>query len=299
MGNKPARAPCMGAFSCCAANHVVHKGPIPRRIPCDKKEISVVLNRMFNAKVFHQFEVARSMCYIMSGLEHTVYSGADRYSELLLPSVMRSTEGETIEQFAAKVGLESLNDRGEADQDLLQIAVRMHDLAAVRSLLALRCSGSPWHRNAVGNSAFDIAVFCANVESARAFLATGEIGDDHITVPNVLGGTTLQAAAENGHLELVQLLLDHRAEVDFPKSPHSKYAGRTALHGASMNCWDECCKLLLQHLACAQREDAKGCTPLDLAVREVPDVIGNQAPDARARTMLLLLEATASSNDDP
>ena len=135
------------------------------------------------------------------------------YSDLLRPSGIASTEGETVEDFAAKVGLQSLDDRGPADQDLLQIAVWTHNHTVVRSLLALRCPGSPWHRNAVGHFAFDLAVTSANVEALRAIIATGDIDDDHITVPNVLGATSLHIAAENGHLQLVKLLLDRRADV--------------------------------------------------------------------------------------
>jgi len=244
--------------------------------------------------------VAKMMCYILCGLEHTVYAGAEKWSDLVHPSVMSPTEAETVEHFAHKVGLQGLHDTGVAGQDTLQFAVWMHDQAMVRKLLALRCPGSPWHRDKVGGSAFDLAFHCANAESARAIYATGEIGDADITVPNALGATTLQVAAENGNLELVQMLLDHQAEVDFPKPPQSKYAGRTALHGASMNCWDECCKLLLQYRACAEVKDAKGCTPLALVPREeMPVLIGNQAPDARAKTKTLLLMSKADPDDSP
>jgi len=129
----------------------------------------------------------------------------------------------------------------------------MHNQNAVRTLLTLRCN-SLLHRNVIGNTAFDIAVMCANVESARAILATGE----HISVVDHLGGTTLQTAAENGHVELIQLLLDHLADVHCPKSHTSKFAGRTALHCASMNWWDDCCKLLLQHGGLCDNEGCQG-----------------------------------------
>ena len=136
----------------------------------------------------------------------------------------------------------------------MHFAVWMHDQVAVRNLLAFRCSGSPWYRNALVSSAFDVAVTSGCVEAARAIFAAGEIGEDVISVPNGLGGTNLQAAAENGHQELVQMLLDLRAEVNAPKPPHSKYGS----HGASMKCWDECCKLLFQCRACADTKDSNG-----------------------------------------
>merc|ERR1712136_435422 len=173
------------------------------------------------------------------------------------------------------------------------IAVWMQDRAMVQKLLALRCPGAAWYGNKVQDNAFDLTVRSGSLDLARTFLATGDVGDDLITVPNALGGTILQAAAENGHLELVNMLLALHAEVDFPKSSHSPLAGRTALHCASMCCWVECCKLLLEHRACVNALDSKGCTPYALAVREMPCVIGNQASDARWKTKELLLEANA------
>ena len=245
---------------------------------------------MFNAKVLHEFEAARAMCNVLCGLEDMIYAGAEDFSHLIHPSVMISKEGETIEQFAAKVGLQSLYDDGIGDSDALHIAVWMHNQSAVRTLLTLRCN-SLLHRNAVGNTAFDNAVICASLESARAILATGQIEEQHISVVNYLGGTTLQTAAENGHVQLIQLLLDHRADVHCPKSHTSKFAGRTALHCASMNCWHDCCKLLLKHGACATTKDAKGCTPLDLVALDGPVLVGNRKPDARVKTRQLLEEA--------
>merc|ERR1712012_872327 len=148
--------------------------------------------------------------------------------------------------------------------DALHLAVWMQDHAMVQKLLALRSPAAVWYKNKMQDNAFTLAVRSGSVDLARAILATGDIEDFHITVPNALGGTILQAAAENGQLELVELLLVLRADVDFPKSSHSAFAGRTALHCASMNCWDECCRLLLEHQACVNALDAKGCTPYAL-----------------------------------
>eukprot|EP00450_Noctiluca_scintillans_P026765 CAMPEP_0194536266 /NCGR_PEP_ID=MMETSP0253-20130528/75141_1 /TAXON_ID=2966 /ORGANISM="Noctiluca scintillans" /LENGTH=48 /DNA_ID= /DNA_START= /DNA_END= /DNA_ORIENTATION= len=48
-----------------------------------------------------------------------------------------------------------------------------------------------------------------------------------------------------------------------------------------MNCWVDCCRLLLEHQACVNARDAKGGTPYALVVTEKPCIIGNQASDAR------------------
>lgn len=296
--NKPERAPCMGAFSCCAREHTVLQGERRRRIPCDKKFAVQVLNRMYIEKVQHQFKLAPVMCYIACGLEHTIYAGAEGLKELLRKSPLMADESETVEAFAGRVGFGSLHARGGNDQDLLQVAVWMHHQSVVRKLLALRSPGEPWHRNVVNNNAFEIAVIAGSLDMTQSMLATGDIGEGLMTVPNVVGGTILQTAAENGHAELVHLLLERRAEVDFPKLPHSTCAGRTALHCASMNCWSECCKILLEHGAYVHVRDAQGCTPYSLVVRERPVVIGNNAPGARSETVRVLLEARANPETD-
>ena len=249
---------------------------------------------MFDVKVLHEFEASPQMCNVMCGLEDMIHAGED-FSHSIHPSAMISKEGETIEHFAARVGLQSLWDSGFGDSDALHLAVWIHNQSAMRTLLTLRCN-SLLHRNVKGNTTFNNAVISANVESARAILATGEIEEEHISVVNHLGGTTLQSAAKNGHVELIQLLLDDRADVHCLESHSSKFAGRTALHHASMNYWNDCSTLLLQHSACATTKDAKGCTSLDLAAMGGPVLVGNQKPDARVETKQLLKEAFAEAD---
>ena len=109
--SKPERAPCMGEFSCCAKDHTYGEGSLARVLPCDKKGIVQVLNVMFNAKIKHQLPVAPGMCYVLCGLEHVVYAGAEHFSHLLHPSDMMAIEGETVEHFAARVGFSSVDDK--------------------------------------------------------------------------------------------------------------------------------------------------------------------------------------------
>merc|ERR1712209_383076 len=86
---KRERAPCMGSFSCCGQQHIVHMGPIPRRIPCDKKQIVQVLSNMYTAKVLHLLDVAPAMAFISLGLEPVLYAGAEEFSKGLPTVVTR------------------------------------------------------------------------------------------------------------------------------------------------------------------------------------------------------------------
>ena len=165
----------MGEFSCCAMNHTYGKGSLARVLPCDRKGIVQVLNVMFNAKIKHQLPVAPGMSYVLCGLEHVVYAGAEHFSHLLHPSDMMAIEGETVEHFAARVGLSSVDDNASVfAHDALGIAVILQDCSMVQKLLALRCAGASWYRNSVQVNAFDIAVPSGNVDVVRTILATGD-----------------------------------------------------------------------------------------------------------------------------
>jgi|ERR1719434_219267 len=82
-----------------------------------------VLNWVFNAKVVHQLEIARSMCGMLCGLEHTVYFGDERHLDSLHRSLMLLTEAETVERLVARRSVCSVEDKGDGDQNVLQNAV--------------------------------------------------------------------------------------------------------------------------------------------------------------------------------
>lgn len=289
---KPERAPCMGSFSCCARKHVVQVGNVKMRIPCDSQALVQVLNKMFNAKVRSLLEISPSTGYILCGIECVLYEGADAHSASLIPSVVARGELDTPESFAESVGF-PMDARESANQELLQIAIWCFHNTMVHRLLSLRSEGEKKPKTSVAAVAFEVACAANNVEAAHAILDCGDIGPSTINTPTLLGSTCLCVAAENGSLEVVELLLLLRADVDLPKPPCSLDAGRTALHGASMNCHVDVCECLLSHQASVNASDVRGATPLNLCSTEIPLVIGNQLSSARHDTVRCLLDAKA------
>ncbi|MHB9147562.1 MAG: ankyrin repeat domain-containing protein [Candidatus Amoebophilus sp.] len=89
----------------------------------------------------------------------------------------------------------------------------------------------------------------------------------NINAEDVYGNTPLHYAAEEGHLEVVIMLLKHRADVN-AKQHFSK---RTSLHIAALNGYIEIAKLLIEKGANVYVQDINGNTPMDIAKKS-----GNQ-----------------------
>jgi len=159
--------------------------------------------------------------------------------------------------------------------------------------LALRRPGAPWHRTDLGSNAFSVCCLSGNVEAAQMLCDTGDISLDLMSSPNKLGASPIHLAAGSGHVELVELILTHRGEVDLPKASYSSAPECTPLHCASLNHHVEVCQLLLRYRASATAKDGMGRTPLQMITDDSPVVIGNQAQTGRSDTMRFLSECEA------
>lgn len=76
------------------------------------------------------------------------------------------------------------------------------------------------------------------------------------------GMSLLHVAAQNGHCNIIQMLVNHHVDINEQDS-----AGTTALHIAVRNRHDGAIRLLLQCGADIHTDDQEGCSPLFLAVR--------------------------------
>mmetsp|Transcript_43015 Transcript_43015/g.71490 ORF Transcript_43015/g.71490 Transcript_43015/m.71490 type:complete len:371 (+) Transcript_43015:164-1276(+) len=84
-----------------------------------------------------------------------------------------------------------------------------------------------------------------------------------INIPKANGATALYVAAYHGHLEITQLLLQHGAMCDQPK-----FNGATPLYVACQNGHSLVVAALLDHGASANRAGTGGATPLTVSCQE-------------------------------
>lgn len=110
------------------------------------------------------------------------------------------------------------------------------------------------HRIKNGDTALMIAAWKENVEAARALIAKGAFANQH-------GWTALHYAAAKGNSEIVQLLLDKRADINARSPTHI-----TPMMMAARNGHIYTVKLLLDRGADASLTDMHGRSVVDWAL---------------------------------
>lgn len=112
-----------------------------------------------------------------------------------------------------------------------------------------------------GWTALHLASFFGRSETARVLLAAGARHD--LQARNAQANLVLHAATAGRRGEIVELLLDHGADVNAPTGQ-----GWTALHLAAHGGYLELVDVLLARGARTGERNAQGQTPLDLAAEQ-------------------------------
>ena len=139
----------------------------------------------------------------------------------------------------------------------------------------------------------------ANAKAAKA------IADSKPQLLNELlaqGGTLLAEFAGNGNIKGVQLLIDLGVPVDalYDGDPYFDIAkNSTALHVAAWKAWPKTVKLLIERGANVNPQDAKGRTPLMLAVKACVDSYWTNRRSPESVEALLKAGASISGVDYP
>jgi hypothetical protein len=102
---------------------------------------------------------------------------------------------------------------------------------------------------------------------------------------DVHGNTPLHLAAEGGHESVVQLLLNHRANVN-AKNQH----GNTPLHVAAERDHEPVVQLLISHKASVGAKNQRGDTPLYVAARNDSESVGRLLVEATEAAILKEIE---------
>ncbi len=135
-------------------------------------------------------------------------------------------------------------------------------------------------RNTLDESALMLASLKGNLDLCKALI----VRDADVNKP---GWTPLHYAATGGHVDVLQLLLDHHAYID-AASPN----GSTPLMMAAMYGTDDAVRLLLGAGADSTLKNGLGLTALDFAKRVQRDSAAKLIEDA-----MLTQLATQRSND--
>lgn len=135
-------------------------------------------------------------------------------------------------------------------------------------------------RNTLDESALMLASLKGNLDLCKALI----VRDADVNKP---GWTPLHYAATGGHVDVLQLLLDHHAYID-AASPN----GSTPLMMAAMYGTDDAVRLLLSAGADSTLKNGLGLTALDFAKRVQRDSAAKLIEDA-----MLTQLATQRSND--
>ncbi|CAG9171516.1 ankyrin repeat domain-containing protein [Cupriavidus respiraculi] len=197
---------------------------------------------MFDVKMLRALALAAALA-----AGHAVAAPADD-----LRKAVEFDDGNTVQKLVARGVNPNLKDR-KGDPLLVQ-ALREKSLKAARALINAKDIDFD-QPNAAGETALMMASLQGELEMVKLMV------DDKEVEINKTGWTPLHYAATNGHLEIVQFLLERSAYVD-PESPN----GTTPLMMAARGGYAEIVKVLLEEGGADLRmRNQQGMTAIDFA----------------------------------
>ncbi|KAH8726741.1 hypothetical protein GQ44DRAFT_613477, partial [Phaeosphaeriaceae sp. PMI808] len=113
-----------------------------------------------------------------------------------------------------------------------------------------------------------LVAFLGLLQLSEALLATMKAKESPVNSKDGIQNMPLHYAVQNGHMEVVKLLLEHGAEVDSKGSE-----GRTPLSWAAEEGYEAVVKLLLEHGAEVDSKDNNSRTPLSWAAKGGYEVV--------------------------
>jgi ankyrin repeat protein len=141
-----------------------------------------------------------------------------------------------------------------AREDLFR-AIRRDDPHALRT--ALLRGADP---NALDEQGEPALVLATRMQVWRAARALAELRGTRLNAVNQVGSTAVMYAALHGQYDLVQFLVERKAEINKP--------GWTALHFGAANGHVQVVRFLLERHAYIDAESPNGTTPLMMAARQ-------------------------------
>lgn len=273
-----------GRFTCCASNHVVNLlGGRAVSIPCDKELLQPVVAQMFDKKVEKLRDAGNDFLYrIFRCMEPAMLAGSRKCRRAMVCSP-KETVPEFLERFL-------LPDDPELGDNSGAPAIEWASFAGhapmVTKLLALGCPAAVADKG--GLTPLLGAAFCSDaVRVVSTLLKDGGLSETAINVATKgLSISPLDRAAKGGFPEVVELLINARADIESRRSD-----GGTALLSAARSGHASVCKLLLARGADVATVNADGEGALHVMVKNW--VIASTSLQERKQVISILLAAQA------
>jgi hypothetical protein len=174
---------------------------------------------------------------------------------------------DNLEAYLSRPGID-INERKANSETLLDVAADRNKTAAIRYLLdhGADIDASPGQGNRyLGNTALYHAAYMNSMEVAEVLISRGAKVDSHQEAYGSHTPTPLCAAASQGHLQMVDMLLSHGAAVDAEFGVHQTPLSEALAHGhieVAHVLIDHGAKLRPQYLAAAAMQGRMDATKL-------------------------------------
>jgi ankyrin repeat protein len=157
--------------------------------------------------------------------------------------------------------------------------------------LLLLAGAKPLSERPSSASLFDPVMY-GNLAAVKSLLDSGADPNSTVDIADINGVTLLHMAAEMGHLDIAELLIQRGAKLDALTSTDTQ-----PIHQAAMNGYDEVVALLLELGADVNCQDDNGVTPLDFAIIRENYQTADKIRELRAKPNKLKMKNDPRSKD--
>lgn len=281
---------CCGDFTCCWLGHRRDDGSMMR---CDKDVTCKILQRMFDDKMSYNIELKQPIG-IMSLCWWQAHMFAKRMDEewgggpLLKAADIEQKIKMLRENVWRHLQAPPMNENEQA------CFVWSGLLGSPETLKALLSRGFNVDEctDKLGRTVLHTLAFAGNAEAVKVVLEATADKKAFVNRPQPTGLSALHRAAQQGHLELLNLLLANGAD---PNIKHKD--GKQPLHDAVFYGRQACAEALISARADIHGKGARGRTPLHLATDSVTP-FGSQHEKMQVVVMLLRSGVRPDEPDD-